>query len=198
MTFRPTVHAPRKPNTRNSVAAVVFRTRRDPTAGPNATPVDDPPILNPTNTATTTPTIVSSATIFLCMRMSRSPPNIISGLSITEKPCRYWLISLNNVRRSSSFSLRSRGMQIGSVSTTPLKSSKQVITCRVLNRTRKSCRMACSVQGSSARSIKPNDRANQAVTSLIFVKSDVNDTEGERNISVTFGQIVNSLLCCQY
>ncbi|MFT4958195.1 MAG: hypothetical protein ACI9EZ_001519 [Halobacteriales archaeon] len=67
MTFRPTVQAPKKANTRNRVAAVGFRTRREPTAGPNATPVDDPPILNPTKTATTTPRIVSSATIFPCM-----------------------------------------------------------------------------------------------------------------------------------
>jgi hypothetical protein len=63
MTFRPTVHAPRKAKPTNSAAAVVFRTRREPTAGPNATPVDDPPMLKPTNTATAIPAMSSSETI---------------------------------------------------------------------------------------------------------------------------------------
>ncbi|SHL34064.1 hypothetical protein SAMN05444342_3580 [Haladaptatus paucihalophilus DX253] len=63
MTFRPTVHAPRKPKPTNKAAAVAFRRRREPTAGPNATPVDEPPILNPTKTATTTPATVSTDTI---------------------------------------------------------------------------------------------------------------------------------------
>jgi len=45
MTFRPIVHAPRNAKTVNSAPAVTFLTIRLPTAGPNATPVEDPPIL---------------------------------------------------------------------------------------------------------------------------------------------------------
>ncbi len=56
MTFRPTVHPPTSANAVNSPAAVAFPTIRLPTAGPNATPVEEPPMLYPTNTATTTPT----------------------------------------------------------------------------------------------------------------------------------------------
>jgi hypothetical protein len=63
MTFRPTVHAPRKAKPTNRTPAVVLRTSREPTAGPNATPVDEPPMLNPTNTATVTPAMSSSDTI---------------------------------------------------------------------------------------------------------------------------------------
>jgi len=63
MTFRPTVQAPANAKTENSNAAVAFRTSLPPTAGPTATPVDDPPMLNPTNTATTRPTASSSDTI---------------------------------------------------------------------------------------------------------------------------------------
>ncbi len=63
MTFRPTVQAPTSANDVNSAAAVVFRTSRLPTDGPNATPVEEPPMLNPTNTATRTPAAASTVTM---------------------------------------------------------------------------------------------------------------------------------------
>ncbi len=63
MTFRPTVHAPRNAKTVKSTPAVNFLTSQLPTAGPKATPVDDPPILNPTNAATNRPTTSSVVAI---------------------------------------------------------------------------------------------------------------------------------------
>ena len=63
MTLRPTVHAPRKAKPTNRAPAVAFRTRREPTAGPNATPVEEPPMLNPTKIATRIPATASSETI---------------------------------------------------------------------------------------------------------------------------------------
>jgi len=62
MTFRPMVHAPTSANTLNSPAAVAFRTSLLPTAGPNATPVEEPPMLNPTNAATMMPTTARTVT----------------------------------------------------------------------------------------------------------------------------------------
>jgi hypothetical protein len=56
MTFLPTVHPPRRTKNVISAAAVVFRVTPAPTGGPQTTPVDDPPMLNPTNPATARPT----------------------------------------------------------------------------------------------------------------------------------------------
>ena len=76
MTFRPTVHAPTSANTVNSAAAVTFRTRRLPTDGPKATPVDDPPMLNPTNTATMIPATARTLTM-IPLPTSRVSPKTV-------------------------------------------------------------------------------------------------------------------------
>jgi len=55
-TFRPTVQPPSSANAAISPAAPSFESTPLPTAGPNATPVEESPTLNPTNTATATPT----------------------------------------------------------------------------------------------------------------------------------------------
>jgi hypothetical protein len=55
-TFRPTVHPPSSAKPVISPAAPIFEMVSLPTAGPKATPVEEPPMLNPTNTATRMPT----------------------------------------------------------------------------------------------------------------------------------------------
>ncbi|WP_232833910.1 hypothetical protein [Saliphagus sp. LR7] len=57
MTFRPTVHPPRKTKKVISPAASVFEIIPAPTAGPHAIPVEEPPIFNPTKIDATIPTI---------------------------------------------------------------------------------------------------------------------------------------------
>jgi len=61
-TFRPTVHPPIRAKTLIRPAARSFETTPLPTAGPKATPVEEPPMLNPTNTATAIPITRSSST----------------------------------------------------------------------------------------------------------------------------------------
>ncbi len=56
ITRRPAVAAPNNAKPVISPAAASFDTSPLPTAGPNATPVEEPPMLNPTNTATASPT----------------------------------------------------------------------------------------------------------------------------------------------
>src|SRR5699024_11090434 len=62
-TPRPSVHPPRKKQIVISAAAPIAETDRLPTAGPKATPIFEPPILNPTNAATASPTTRSASTI---------------------------------------------------------------------------------------------------------------------------------------
>jgi len=45
MTFRPTVQPPQSAKPVKSAAAPIFPMIQLPTAGPNATPVDEPPML---------------------------------------------------------------------------------------------------------------------------------------------------------
>jgi urocanate hydratase len=63
MTFRPTVHPPQSANAVNSVAAVALPTIRLSTAGPNATLVEEPPMLYLTNAAMRRPTTSNALTI---------------------------------------------------------------------------------------------------------------------------------------
>ena len=63
ITFRPTVHPPRKTKNVMRAAAVVFLTIPAPTGGPHAIPVDEPPILNPTKIDATMPIASSVSTI---------------------------------------------------------------------------------------------------------------------------------------
>jgi len=62
-TRRPMVQAPTKKKIAMSVPAKSFERTPAPTAGPNAGPVVDPPILNPTNSVITSPTAIKTSTI---------------------------------------------------------------------------------------------------------------------------------------
>jgi len=63
MTFRPTVHPPRKTKPTISPAAVTLRRTPAPTAGPHAMPVEEPPMLKPTNSEARIPAVSTVTTI---------------------------------------------------------------------------------------------------------------------------------------
>ena len=60
-TSRPNTHPPASAKIVISTAAPTFETVLLPTAGPNATPVEEPPMLKPTNTATRRPAAMSGS-----------------------------------------------------------------------------------------------------------------------------------------
>jgi len=71
ITFRPTVHPPRKTKNVMIPAAVAFLIKPAPTAGPHAIPVDEPPMLKPTKIEATTPTTRTVSTIYRVYRCVR-------------------------------------------------------------------------------------------------------------------------------